>query len=172
VVDGWTGRERAPATLSGGRDLFASLALALGLADVVAQEAAAPALETLFVDEGFGSLTRHARARPRGLDRLRDGGRTVGIVSHVADLREPHPGQLRVVKEPRRSRVELSARLTPAPAAGAGPSLRAGARASLGAGMDLLADVLGDAGGAAAPRERCGQLRTCSPASCSAGRRS
>jgi exonuclease SbcC len=112
VVDGWTGQERAPATLSGGETFFASLALALGLADVVAQEAGGARLETLFVDEGFGSLDERTLEHVlEVLDRLRDGGRTVGIVSHVADLRDRIPAQLRVVKERTGSRVE---HLTPA----------------------------------------------------------
>ena len=107
VVDAWTGRERAPATLSGGEGFFASLALALGLADVVAQEAGGARLETLFVDEGFGSLDEHTLEQVlEVLDRLRDGGRTVGIVSHVADLRDRIPAQLRVVKGRTGSRVE------------------------------------------------------------------
>jgi exonuclease SbcC len=112
VVDGWTGQERAPATLSGGETFFASLALALGLADVVAQEAGGARLETLFVDEGFGSLDERTLEHVlEVLDRLRDGGRTVGIVSHVADLRDRIPAQLRVIKERTGSRVE---HLTPA----------------------------------------------------------
>ncbi len=56
VVDAWTGRERDTATLSGGETFFASLALALGLADVVTDEAGGVRLDTLFIDEGFGSL--------------------------------------------------------------------------------------------------------------------
>jgi exonuclease SbcC len=98
--------------LSGGETFFASLALALGLADVVAQEAGGARLETLFVDEGFGSLDERTLEHVlEVLDRLRDGGRTVGIVSHVADLRDRIPAQLRVVKERTGSRVE---HLTPA----------------------------------------------------------
>ena len=62
VVDGWTGRDRRPSTLSGGETFLASLALALGLADVVAAEAGGARLETLFVDEGFGSLDDGARS--------------------------------------------------------------------------------------------------------------
>ena len=56
VVDAWTGTERDTATLSGGETFFASLALALGLADVVTDEAGGVRLDTLFIDEGFGSL--------------------------------------------------------------------------------------------------------------------
>ena len=99
VVDGWTGRERPPATLSGGETFLASLALALGLADVVASEAGGSRLETLFVDEGFGSLDERTLDEVLDvLDALREGGRAVGIVSHVAELRQRIPARLLVVK--------------------------------------------------------------------------
>jgi exonuclease SbcC len=99
VLDAWTGQERDPATLSGGESFSASLALALGLADVVTAEAGGALLETLFVDEGFGSLDEDTLDEVMGvLDELRDGGRTVGLVSHVSDLRQRIPVQLRVVK--------------------------------------------------------------------------
>jgi exonuclease SbcC len=107
VVDGWTGQQRPPATLSGGETFLASLALALGLADVVAAEAGGSRLETLFVDEGFGSLDERTLDEVLDvLDRLREGGRTVGIVSHVAELRQRIPTRLRVVKDRAGSRVE------------------------------------------------------------------
>ncbi|HEX4698557.1 MAG TPA: SMC family ATPase [Actinomycetes bacterium] len=99
VLDAWTGVARDPATLSGGETFTASLALALGLADVVTAEAGGALLETLFVDEGFGSLDDESLDDVMGvLDGLRDGGRTVGLVSHVADLRQRIPVQLRVEK--------------------------------------------------------------------------
>jgi exonuclease SbcC len=107
VVDGWTGQERSPATLSGGETFLASLALALGLADVVAAEAGGSRLETLFVDEGFGSLDERTLDEVLDvLDQLREGGRTIGIVSHVAELRQRIPAKLRVVKSRTGSRVE------------------------------------------------------------------
>jgi len=107
VVDGWTGQQRPPATLSGGETFLASLALALGLADVVAAEAGGSRLETLFVDEGFGSLDERTLDEVLDvLDQLREGGRTVGIVSHVAELRQRIPARVRVVKGRNGSRVE------------------------------------------------------------------
>ncbi|MFE9825865.1 AAA family ATPase [Streptomyces sp. NPDC005791] len=100
VVDSWTGRERDTATLSGGETFFASLALALGLADVVTDEAGGVRLDTLFIDEGFGSLDDQTLDEVLDvLDSLRERDRSVGIVSHVADLRRRIPAQLEVVKE-------------------------------------------------------------------------
>ncbi|MFJ1928281.1 AAA family ATPase [Streptomyces sp. NPDC088131] len=99
VIDAWTGRERDTATLSGGETFFASLALALGLADVVTDEAGGVRLDTLFIDEGFGSLDDQALDEVLDvLDSLRERDRSVGIVSHVADLRRRIPAQLEVVK--------------------------------------------------------------------------
>nr|WP_202539466.1 SMC family ATPase [Streptomyces sp. SID8379] len=99
VVDAWTGRERDTATLSGGETFFASLALALGLADVVTDEAGGVRLDTLFIDEGFGSLDDQTLDDVLDvLDSLRERDRSVGIVSHVGDLRRRVHAQLEVVK--------------------------------------------------------------------------
>jgi exonuclease SbcC len=99
VVDGWTGVERDTATLSGGESFLASLALALGLADVVQAEAGGARIETLFVDEGFGTLDDETLDEVMTvLDGLRDGGRTIGVVSHVAELRQRILSQVEVVK--------------------------------------------------------------------------
>lgn len=99
VRDDWSGTRRDPATLSGGESFVVSLALALGLADTVAQEAGGTTIETLFVDEGFGALdTDTLDAVLDVLDGLRDGGRVVGLVSHVAELRARVPSQLEVRK--------------------------------------------------------------------------
>ncbi|MER7715987.1 SMC family ATPase [Streptomyces flaveolus] len=99
VVDAWTGRERDTSTLSGGETFFASLALALGLADVVTDEAGGVRLDTLFIDEGFGSLDDQTLDEVLDvLDSLRERDRSVGIVSHVADLRRRVHAQLEVVK--------------------------------------------------------------------------
>ncbi len=99
VVDGWTGQQRDTASLSGGESFYTSLALALGLADVVTAEAGGASVETLFVDEGFGSLDEDTLAEVMDvLDGLRSGGRVVGLVSHVADMRDRIPARLEVVK--------------------------------------------------------------------------
>ncbi|MFJ9413221.1 AAA family ATPase [Streptomyces sp. NPDC101227] len=100
VIDAWTGQERDTSSLSGGETFFASLALALGLADVVTDEAGGTRLDTLFIDEGFGSLDEQTLDEVLDvLDGLRERDRSVGIVSHVADLRARIPAQLEVVKD-------------------------------------------------------------------------
>ncbi|WP_433336855.1 AAA family ATPase [Spirillospora sp. CA-294931] len=110
VVDAWTGQERDPVTLSGGESFITSLALALGLADVVTAEAGGTEINTLFVDEGFGTLDEETLDEVMDvLDALRDGGRAVGIVSHVAELRTRIPAQLRLTKHRTGSRVTVTA---------------------------------------------------------------
>lgn len=99
VRDDWTGETRDPATLSGGETFVVSLALALGLADVVTREAGGADLDTLFVDEGFGALDADTLDDVLDtLDTLRDGGRVVGVVSHVPQMRERIPTHLDVRK--------------------------------------------------------------------------
>ena len=108
VRDDWTGDSRDPATLSGGETFVVSLALALGLADVITQEAGGADLDTLFVDEGFGSLDADTLEDVMDtLDTLRDGGRVVGVVSHVPELQTRIPTQLRVHRGRDGSRTSL-----------------------------------------------------------------
>ncbi|GAB2866392.1 SMC family ATPase [Actinocorallia aurea] len=109
VVDSWTGQEREPATLSGGESFVTSLALALGLADVVAAEAGGAEINTLFIDEGFGTLDEDTLDEVMNvLDALRGGGRSVGVVSHVAELRTRIPTQLRLAKTRRGSTLSTA----------------------------------------------------------------
>jgi exonuclease SbcC len=97
--DTWTGQDRDTSTLSGGETFLASLALALGLADVVTAEAGGTRIEALFVDEGFGTLDEVTLDEVMDvLDGLREGGRVVGLVSHVAELRARIPAQVRLHK--------------------------------------------------------------------------
>ncbi|MFC9332312.1 AAA family ATPase [Arthrobacter sp. NPDC057009] len=108
VVDEWTGRRRDTSTLSGGESFMASLSLALGLADVVQQEAGGVDIETLFVDEGFGSLDEQALEQVMdALEGLRDGGRVVGLVSHVGEMKQRIGSQLQVVKQRNGSTVHV-----------------------------------------------------------------
>lgn len=103
-------RTRDPRTLSGGETFYVSLALALALADVVATESGGILMETLFVDEGFGSLDPQTLQDVLNeLGRLQQGGRTVGIVSHVEELRRQIPDQVRVTATPEGSRLTVVA---------------------------------------------------------------
>jgi DNA repair protein SbcC/Rad50 len=108
VRDQWTGQVRDTASLSGGESFMASLALALGLADAVREEAGGFDLNTLFIDEGFGTLDDESLEQVMSvLDGLRDGGRCVGVVSHVSDLRSRVPAQIRVDKSSAGSSVTV-----------------------------------------------------------------
>jgi DNA repair protein SbcC/Rad50 len=110
ACDAWTGADRDTSTLSGGETFMASLALALGLADVVTEEAGGTRIEALFVDEGFGSLDEETLEEVMNvLDGLREGGRCVGVVSHVAELRQRIPAQIRVRKSHTGSTVSVGA---------------------------------------------------------------
>ncbi len=109
VRDEWSGKQRDPATLSGGETFLVSLALALGLADTVTHEAGGTQLDTLFIDEGFGALDATTLDGVMDtLDSLRDGGRVVGLVSHVIELRSRVPSQLEVRKARRGSTLRAS----------------------------------------------------------------
>ncbi len=88
VFDSHTSETRSTGTLSGGESFYASLSLALGLAEVVQHESGGKPLETLFIDEGFGTLDSRTLDQVMDvIDDLREGGRTVGLVSHVDELR-------------------------------------------------------------------------------------
>ncbi|MFF0495351.1 AAA family ATPase [Nocardia aobensis] len=106
IRDDYTGAVRPAKTLSGGETFMASLSLALGLADVVAAESGGLVLDTLFIDEGFGSLDADTLDAVMGvLDELRSGGRVVGVVSHVDEMRQRIPSRLHVIREPTGSRL-------------------------------------------------------------------
>ena len=118
VQDLWTGHSRDTSTLSGGEAFMASLALALGLADAVREEAGGFDLQTLFVDEGFGTLDEESLEQVMAvLDGLREGGRAVGVVSHVAELRSRIPSQICVDKTESGSSVRVFSAAAAEPAA-------------------------------------------------------
>ena len=97
VVDHLSGTTRSPRTLSGGESFYVSLALALALADVVATQNGGIEMNTLFIDEGFGSLDEGTLAEVMDvLSALHSGGRVVGIVSHVSELKRAIPAAVEV----------------------------------------------------------------------------
>lgn len=111
VVDGFTQERRDPRTLSGGESFMAALALALGLADTVRATAGGIELDSLFIDEGFGTLDPDALSEVLGiLDELREGGRTVGVISHVQGMLQAIPNQIVLESSPTGSRIRVDVR--------------------------------------------------------------
>ena len=109
VIDHYNGTERSVRSLSGGESFKASLSLALGLSDEVQSAAGGIRLDTMFVDEGFGSLDEESLAQAiRALTGLAEGNRLVGIISHVTELKEKIDRQIVVTKDKTGgSRVEI-----------------------------------------------------------------
>ncbi|MBR6700318.1 MAG: SMC family ATPase [Firmicutes bacterium] len=109
VIDHYNGTERSVNTLSGGESFKASLALALGLSDEIQSSAGGVKLDTMFVDEGFGSLDEESlRQAIKTLNELTEGNRLVGIISHVSELKEKIDKQIIVIKEKSGgSRIEI-----------------------------------------------------------------
>ena len=98
ILDGYSGAFRPVETLSGGESFLASLALALGLAAVVRNKAGGMQLETIFIDEGFGSLDGKTLDDAISTIVEQSGGRLVGIISHVEELKNQMPVRLEVTK--------------------------------------------------------------------------
>ncbi len=108
VFDQYTGTARPANTLSGGEGFLAALSLALGLADVVQSRAGGVQIETLFIDEGFGTLDPESLDLAlRTLIDLQQAGRTVGVISHVAELRERIDVRIEVSGSSRGSQLRL-----------------------------------------------------------------
>ena len=100
VVDHYNGSERSVKTLSGGESFKASLALALGLSDEIQSAAGGIRLDTMFVDEGFGSLDEESLQQAmKALSDLAESNRLVGIISHVTELKERIDRQIVVIKQ-------------------------------------------------------------------------
>lgn len=107
VFDAWTSEARPTTSLSGGETFMASLCLALGLADVVQARAGGIEVDTLFVDEGFGSLDEDTlESVMDAIDGLRENGRVIGLVSHVADMKTRIPEHVRIKRSPSGSSLE------------------------------------------------------------------
>ena len=100
VIDHYNGTRRSVKTLSGGESFKASLSLALGLSDEVQSRAGGIRLDTMFVDEGFGSLDEESLEQAiKALAGLTEGNKLVGIISHVGELKERIDRQIIVTKE-------------------------------------------------------------------------
>ena len=109
VLDRGTGQWRDVSTLSGGESFLASLALALGLSDVVQAQSGAIRMEAMFIDEGFGTLDDNAlRNSLQVLSDLADGKRLIGIISHVRDLEERIEKQIVVSKTLKGSKIQMN----------------------------------------------------------------
>ena len=114
VRDAFTGEEREVTSLSGGETFQASLALALGVADTVQAHSGGVHLDALFVDEGFGSLDPdNLQLAMDELDRLREGGRLIGVISHVAALRERIRSGLQVIASDQGSTLRMGSTAMP-----------------------------------------------------------
>lgn len=101
-----TGKTREIRTLSGGESFMAALALSLGMADQIQQNAAALNLDMMFIDEGFGSLDDHSRSQAvKVLKEMAGGARLVGIISHVTELKQEIDNQLLVTRDENGSHV-------------------------------------------------------------------
>ncbi|GAA4507616.1 AAA family ATPase [Brevibacterium yomogidense] len=110
IVDTFTDESRDPRTLSGGEGFMASLALALGMADTVRAETGGIDLDALFLDEGFGTLDPDTLSDVLAvLDRLRTGGRTIGIISHVAELQQAITTRVMVAPGPSGASIRVEA---------------------------------------------------------------
>ena len=108
VRDHYVGEMRPVTTLSGGESFMAAMALALGLADVISRLAGAATLDTMFIDEGFGTLDEESLEMAiKVLLGLQDTGRLVGIISHVRELREQIPARLEIVSTKEGSRTRF-----------------------------------------------------------------
>lgn len=109
ITDTWTGEPREASSLSGGESFLASLSLALGLAEVVQANNGGIELDTFFIDEGFGTLDAETLDMVMGtIESLRDSGRTIGLISHVEEMKNRIPAQIVVEKGQNGSSVRVN----------------------------------------------------------------
>jgi len=108
VDDAYTGKVRSVSTLSGGESFMAALSLALGVSGVVQAHAGGIVLDTLFIDEGFGSLDSEALdLAVRTLVDLQRHGRMIGVISHVSELKEQISTRIDIISDQQGSRIQL-----------------------------------------------------------------
>ena len=106
VSDAFTGTDRDTATLSGGETFMASISLALAITDVVQAQNGGIRLDSIFIDEGFGSLDSESLDKAISILKEIGENRTVGIISHVESLLPAIPSHIEVVKNPDGSRIK------------------------------------------------------------------
>ena len=106
ILDSYTGKRRSCSTLSGGETFLVSISLALALTDVVTSKRGGISLQSLFIDEGFGSLDPASLERALSiLEEVRE-GRCVGVISHVSEMKNRIPSRLEVVKSSTGSNIK------------------------------------------------------------------
>ena len=108
VLDHYNNEIRKATTLSGGETFLASLCLALGLSDVIISHQGGIKMDTLFIDEGFGTLDEETLEKVNDvLEELRNDGKHIGLISHVKEMKEQFPAQIKVYKHIGYSTIEL-----------------------------------------------------------------
>lgn len=108
VFDSYTGKIRSVKSLSGGEKFLTSISLALGLSDVIQERSGGLSIESLFIDEGFGSLDQSSLEKAMCvLDELKD-GRCIGIISHVQELKSRIPSQIEITKGVNGSNIKVA----------------------------------------------------------------
>lgn len=109
VEDNWNNDQREVSSLSGGESFLASLSLALGLAEVVQARNGGIEIETLFIDEGFGTLDAQTlELVMETLENIRENGRVIGLISHVEDMKERIPAQVSIEKRQNGSTLRVN----------------------------------------------------------------